>query len=42
VPDGEYTWRIVGAPGDEVLVDYDGSTAGITGTVTVGGRRGAA
>jgi hypothetical protein len=37
VPDGTYTWRIVAANGDRVLVDYDGSTAGLEGELVVDG-----
>jgi hypothetical protein len=37
VPSGEYSWRIVGATGDLPLVGYDGSTSGLSGTITVEG-----
>ena len=37
VPLGTYSWRIVAASGDRPLVDYDGSTSALSGTVTVTG-----
>ena len=37
VPTGTYDWRIVAANGDDALVDYDGSTTGLSGTVAVTG-----
>jgi hypothetical protein len=35
VPDGAYTWRIVGAADGIPLADYDGSTAALSGPLTV-------
>ena len=37
VPDGAYHWRIVAANGDRPLVDYDGSPAGVQGSLFVNG-----
>jgi hypothetical protein len=37
VANGSYAWRIVGATGPASLVDYDGSTTALGGTVTVSG-----
>lgn len=34
---GTYSWRIVASNGDRPLVDYDGSTAALAGTVAVEG-----
>lgn len=36
-PDGAYRWRLVGAVDGLPLVDYDGSTSGLSGTVAVSG-----
>ncbi|MCU1671842.1 MAG: FlgD Ig-like protein [Blastococcus sp.] len=35
VPDGSYTWRIVGATDGISLADYDGSTSALSGAITV-------
>jgi hypothetical protein len=35
VLDGTYSWRIVATNGDRPLVDYDGSTSGVGGTLIV-------
>jgi hypothetical protein len=37
MPLGTYSWRIVAANGDRPLVDYDGSTDVLSGTITVVG-----
>ena len=35
LPPGEYTWEVTGSTGAEGLVDYDGGSAALSGTVTV-------
>ena len=36
-PNGQYTWRIVGAVDSLSLADYDGSTTALSGPITVSG-----
>ncbi|SDF80770.1 FlgD Ig-like domain-containing protein [Blastococcus aurantiacus] len=36
LPTGSYTWQLAGATGDDELVDYDGGTAALSGTIAVG------
>jgi hypothetical protein len=42
VPAGSYSWRIVGNTGGAALVDYDGSSTALSGTVSVAGVSGPA